>query len=57
MPAKLSVDADKVRTVRVVVTVARQDLRPGEQEILFQLSDAAKQETRTVDTIFVSGEN
>ena len=56
MPAKLSVDADKVRTVRVVVTVARLDLHPGEQSIVFRLSDAAKHETRTVDTVFVSGE-
>jgi cytochrome c oxidase accessory protein FixG len=56
MPAKLTVEADKVRTVRVIVTVARHDLHRGEQEILFQLGDTAKHEMRTVDTVFVSGE-
>jgi len=55
LPAKLTVDADKVRAVRVLVTVARADLQGGSQPIVFSLSDAVKHETRTVDTVFVSG--
>jgi len=55
LPAKLTVEADKVRAVRVLVTVALRDLHGGSQPIAFALSDAAKHETRTVDTVFVSG--
>jgi len=55
LPAKLTVEADKVRAVRVLVTVARGDLHGGSQPIVFSLSDAAKHETRNVDSVFVSG--
>ena len=56
LPAKLTVEADKVRAVRVLVTVAPRDLHKGSQAVSFALSDAGKRETRIVDTVFVSGE-
>ena len=54
-PARLAVEADKVRSLRVLVTVARKDLHGGSQAIRFALTDAASGETRSVDTVFVSG--
>ena len=55
-PADLAVDPDKVRTLRVIVTVDRAQLRPGTQHVEFSLSDPARHEVRTVSTAFVSGE-
>ena len=54
LPVKLSVGADKVRSVRVLVTISAQDVKAGEQPITFALSDAAHSETRTVNTIFAA---
>jgi cytochrome c oxidase accessory protein FixG len=54
-PVRLTVEADKVRSLRVLVTVARGDLHGGSQPITFALRDTASGETRTVNTVFVSG--
>ena len=54
-PVRLAVEADKVRSLRVLVSVARKDLHGGSQLIRFALTDAASGETRSVDTVFVSG--
>ena len=54
LPVKLSVGADKVRSVRVLVTISAQDVKAGEQPITFALSDATHSETRTVNTIFAA---
>jgi cytochrome c oxidase accessory protein FixG len=54
-PAKLRVEGDKVRTVRVLVTAAPQDLHGGSQPISFVLTDPGRKETRTVETVFISG--
>lgn len=54
-PVKLNVEADKVRTLRVLVTVAPRDLEQGSQPIHFSLSNTERTETRTVGAVFVSG--
>jgi hypothetical protein len=56
VPVALAVDSDRVRTLRVLITVGRNDLQPGSQPFDFSLSDPALHETRNVDTVFVSGE-
>ncbi|HVP83457.1 MAG TPA: cytochrome c oxidase accessory protein CcoG [Rhizomicrobium sp.] len=55
LPVKLNVEADKVRAVRVLVTVAKGDAKPGEQRLTFTLGDAANRETRDVSAVFVAG--
>jgi cytochrome c oxidase accessory protein FixG len=55
-PVRLTVEADKVRTLRVLVTVARSDLHDGSEHLYFIVRDAEHKETRTVDAVFVSGE-
>ena len=48
----LPVEADKVRTLRILVTVAKPDLA-GSHEMVFTLSDAEGKESRSVDAVFV----
>jgi cytochrome c oxidase accessory protein FixG len=55
-PVPLAVDADKVRAVRILVTVAKSDLTPGSHEIHFVLVDPKTGERRAADAIFVSGD-
>lgn len=55
LPVKVSVEADKVRALRVLLTVAPQNLARGTQHIQFTLSDAARTETRSTGAVFVSG--
>jgi len=55
LPVKLSVEADKVRAVRVLVTVPPQALRPGSQEVQFTLRDAKTGESREAGAVFVAG--
>jgi hypothetical protein len=54
-PVRLAVEGDKVRSLRVLVTVAHKDLHGGSQPINFALTDTASGEKRSVDTVFVSG--
>jgi cytochrome c oxidase accessory protein FixG len=55
MPVSLAVEPDKVRTIRVLVTVGKTDLHGSSQPITFALSDGTINETRNVETVFVSG--
>jgi len=55
LPVKLAVEADKVRALRVLITVAPENLRSGNQHMLFSLSNAAQTEHRMVSAVFVSG--
>lgn len=56
LPAALAVEPDKVRTLRVLISVAHAQLRPGSQPVTFLLSDPKSHETRTVSTVFVAGD-
>jgi len=56
LPVKLNVNADKVRALRVLLTVAPADLKSGSQPIEFIVSDAARKESHEFDAVFVSGE-
>jgi hypothetical protein len=49
------VEADKVRTLRVLVTVAKADLRDS-TGLIFTLGDAEGSEQRSAAAVFVSGE-
>jgi cytochrome c oxidase accessory protein FixG len=51
----LPVDADKVRTLRILVTVAKADLAAS-HDMTFSLSDSEGKETRSVEAVFVTGE-
>ena len=53
LPATLAVPADRVRTLRVLVTVAPGRFHPGPQPIHFSLSDG--HERRDAEAIFVGG--
>jgi polyferredoxin len=55
LPASLEVATDKVRTLRVLVTVDRTHLAAGPQPVTFVLADPALGESRKVETVFVSG--
>jgi cytochrome c oxidase accessory protein FixG len=52
----LPVDADKVRTLRILVTVARADLAAS-HDMTFTLADAEGREHRSVEAVFVTGES
>lgn len=54
-PVPLVVEADKVRTLRVLVTVAKPDLAAS-HDLDFVLSDPSSKESREVDAIFVPGD-
>ena len=56
LPVKLMVDPDKVRAVRVLVTVSRHELQTGSQDIEFVLRESKSGETRAAGAVFVSGE-
>jgi polyferredoxin len=51
----LPVEADKVRTLRILVTVAKADLRDS-TGLTFTLGDAEGHEQRSAAAVFVSGE-
>lgn len=54
-PVPLEVEADKVRTLRVLVTVAKSDLAAS-HDLDFVLRDPSSKESREVDAIFVPGD-
>ena len=54
LPVKLTVDADKVRAVRVLVTVGKAALHAGSAEIEFELRDAKSGEGRETEAVFLS---
>jgi polyferredoxin len=53
-PLSLPVEADKVRTLRVLVTVAKSELAAS-HGLTFTLSDASGKESRAVAGVFVPG--
>lgn len=53
-PVAMRVDADRVRTLRVLITVAESELHSS-HELTFVLSDQARGESRAVKAIFVPG--
>jgi len=55
-PVPLGVDPDRVRTLRLLITLGRGQVKPGTQAVTFSLSDPARGETRIVHTVFVSGD-
>ncbi len=57
LPISIPVEPDRVRAVRVLLTVAKDDLKPGGQEIEFHLTDPGTHESVESESVFVSGEN
>jgi cytochrome c oxidase accessory protein FixG len=55
LPVKLRVEADKVRSVRVLVTLDKARIKTSEQRLTFTLRDAATNEARDVSAVFVAG--
>jgi len=55
LPLRLSVPADKVRTVRVLITVAPSIVHPGSRKIVFTLGSADGKERREAGSVFVGG--
>jgi len=56
LPVRLSAVADRVRTLRLLVTVAKNDLKGGSQPIAFVVREPVHSEIRTARAVFVSGE-
>jgi cytochrome c oxidase accessory protein FixG len=57
VPAKIDVEADKVRTLRVLVTVAPRSLSGASAPVFFTVSEPIHHEQRKVAAVFVSGDN
>jgi cytochrome c oxidase accessory protein FixG len=55
LPARIDVPADRVRTLRVLVTVARNNLGAPERDIAFTVADPRTGERRATKAVFVSG--
>lgn len=55
LPVRLTVPADKVRTLRVLVTVAASNFKSGSNPVHFTVIEPAHQEKRQVDAVFVTG--
>ena len=55
LPAPVMAGADKVRSLRVLVTVAKGDLKGNGQSITFTVSDANHHETHSASAVFISG--
>ena len=53
--AKVPVESDKVRQLRVLVTVAKQNLTRNSQPLVFSVSDATHHETHQTNAVFISG--
>ncbi len=56
-PISLSVESDRVRALRVLLTVSKTKLKPGNQQIKFQLTDPGTHESVETRSVFVSGMN
>jgi cytochrome c oxidase accessory protein FixG len=55
LPVSIAVPADRVRTLRVLVTVAKHDLRESEQKLEFRIQDPRKGERYASSAVFISG--
>jgi cytochrome c oxidase accessory protein FixG len=56
LPIPVSVEPDRVRALRVLLIIAKSDLKPGNQEIEFRVTDPGTHETVETETVFVSGD-
>ena len=56
VPALIAVEADKVRTLRVLVTVAPKSLTGASVPVFFTVTEPAHHEQRRVPAVFVSGD-
>jgi cytochrome c oxidase accessory protein FixG len=57
MPIAVPVESDRVRAVRVLLTVAKKNLQPGGKTVEFHLTDPGTHETVQSESVFVSGDN
>lgn len=55
LPARIDVEGDRLRSLRVLVTVAKQDLKASGQPLTFTLSDAGHREVHRTGGVFISG--
>lgn len=55
LPARVRVEPDRVRTIRLLVTLAPRQLRDEEEPIQFVLKDIETGETRITPSLFVTG--
>jgi cytochrome c oxidase accessory protein FixG len=55
LPAMVAVDPDKLRSLRVLLTVAKKDLKSSDQALTFSVSDAAHREVHQTSAVFISG--
>jgi polyferredoxin len=56
VPALIAVEADKVRTLRVLITVAPKSLNGASAPVIFTVTEPAHHEQRRVPAVFVSGD-
>ncbi len=55
LPAVIPVDPDKLRSLRVLLTVARKDLKSSDQALTFSVRDAKYREVHRTNAVFISG--
>jgi len=56
-PVPIQVEPDRVRALRVLLTTAKTDLKPRNQEIEFQILDPGTHESVETESVFTSGKN
>jgi cytochrome c oxidase accessory protein FixG len=57
LPARIAVGADRVRTVRLLLTFAPDQLKAGPMPLSFVLKNVATGEQQATESLFVSGQN
>jgi hypothetical protein len=55
LPAHIVVEPDKVRTLRLLLTLAPRQLHAGSEDLKFVLTDPVSHEARVTEARFVSG--
>ena len=55
LPAAIAVEPDKLRSLRVLLTAARKDLKSPDQALTFSVSDANHREVHKTSAVFISG--
>ncbi len=54
LPTRIEVEGDRLRTLRVLLTVPGEALAEASLPVTFRMSDAASGETRSTDSVFLS---
>jgi cytochrome c oxidase accessory protein FixG len=54
MPFRLNVESDRIRTLRVLVTIAPDKITSPSMSVAFRVKDSASGETNVVQTVFLS---